>query len=746
MEAVELEQISTSFRSAMGDTAGQFRQAAAKSNEEIGKVVKDISRMFKSQREELNEIGNAIQDSIHQSESESAKIDRLAGIFEESVQIQNDMLTELKRSSAGMKYVGDSILQLNNNMMGSSGLLGSLSSLNTSVGNIGTSVASALLGAGIGAAGGAMIADRMAGQGGGDYKMSGGETASGQKVMAGLQQRGFSKEESAAIAGNISAESAFKTNNTNSIGAFGLMQWLGPRKSQLFQMAKSQGKSPADFDVQLDFIKKELKGGGVETEAFNRAVKESGGDVSKLAYLFGKYVERPADWELAQSAKKRQGVASNLYSSVGATAAAQSTTPIADAVGSVVESGKQKVSDFAKAEGRGTLTPLADQPTQAEPVPSANVPRTEKIGGEHGHGPVSGTGEHAEKMSADSAKQFLQARQGGSGGFVGVNADKLDPEFATKMAEAIKKAEAATGVRAVINEGYRPPEVQAQYYANYTQRPIPWEGKMYYPQKQGGIAAPPGRSRHQRGLAVDLSDNAARDWLATHAGELGLGRVSGDAPHFQSGGGSDEASAEATPYSTSGQQTTPSAGPTPTTPGSSIPQQTAQAEPVSQQPAVTGPAAMGAMNPMGMMGMMGGMMPGGMGGMIGMAAPLLMSALGSLQAPESTAASLETAPSGNVPADMLQALSKSIDNTQMLKQAAVSKQAQQESAQDPITEALNSIFGQQQNTPEVGPTPTLSGSYNGYNGPSDIGWPDWAEMIGGNHWKEMKNYKKNMWG
>jgi len=31
--------------------------------------------------------------------------------------------------------------------------------------------------------------------------------------------------------------------------------------------------------------------------------------------------------------------------------------------------------------------------------------------------------------------------------------------------------------------------------------------------------------------------------------------------------------------------------------------------------------------------------------------------------------------------------------------------------------------------------------------PEDIGWPDWAGMIGGMHWEEMKNYKKNMaWG
>lgn len=747
MEAVELEQIGTSIRSAMGDTAGQFRQAAARSNEEIGKVVKDISRMFKAQREELNEIGNTLQESIHQSESESAKMDRLAGIFEESVQIQSDMLTELKKTSVGMKYLGDSIIRLNNDIMsnGPNGLLGSLTGLNTSVGKIGTSVAAALLGAGIGSAVSPMVAERAMGGGGGtDYKMSGGETASGQKVMSGLQQRGFTKEEAAAISGNIAAESSFKTDNTNSIGAFGLMQWLDSktsnRKSQLFEFARSQGKSPADFDVQLDFIKKELKGGGYETEQFNKAVKEAGGDVSKLAYLFGKYVERPSDSELAQSARKRQGVATSLYSTAGGvTNTTQSETPIADAVGSATDAIKQKASDFMKSEGRGFTTPNADQPSQAEKVPSADAPRTEPIGGEHGHGPISGAKEHGEKMGASEAKKFLQSRQGGGGGFVGVNAEKLDPAFAEKMAEAIKKAEAATGTRAVITEGYRPPEVQAQYYANYVQRPISWEGKVYNPQKQGGIAAPPGRSKHQRGLAVDLSDNAARDWLVAHAGELGLGRVRGDAPHFQSSGGVSEEAAAQTPYQTAGQQVTTSGESIPSTPGSAV--STSQATPVAQEPAVSGPS-MGGMNPMAMMGMMGGMMPGGMGGIVGMVAPMLMSALGSIQAPEAAAATLETAPSTNVPAEMIQALSKSADNTKMLTQAAINKQVQQESAQDPITEMLSSVFGQQQNTPEVQGAPTMAGSYDGYNGPSDIGWPDWARMLQHTEFgKSFANYK-----
>lgn len=737
MEAVELEQIGTSIRSAMGDTAGQFRQAAARSNEEIGKVVKDISRMFKAQREELNEIGNTLQESIHQSESESAKMDRLAGIFEESVQIQSDMLSELKKTSAGMKYIGDNIIRLNDNIMssGPNGLLGSLTGLNSSF----STLASALLGAGVGAVGGAMLAGGGS-AGGADahtpVKTSGSFAQHQQEAYTAARSE-LSDKGAKILVANLSGESLKNPGDVHPDPsksnpfqkAHGIASWSDVRSEKI----KNQfGKYPQQMSVeeQTKALMWEMKKD--YPRAWEALKNENLSDKERL-WAVVKQFENPAHPE--KDTETRMGYLAGLKVS-------ESSTPIADAVSSAASSVKQKASDFMQSEGRGTTTPIADQPSQAEKVPSADAPRTEPIGGEHGHGPISGAKEHGEKMGASEAKKFLQSRQGG-GGFVGVNAEKLDPAFAEKMAEAIKKAEAATGTRAVITEGYRPPEVQAQYYANYVQRPISWEGKVYNPQKQGGIAAPPGRSKHQRGLAVDLSDNAARDWLVAHAGELGLGRVRGDAPHFQSSGGVSEEAAAQTPYQTAGQQVTTSGESIPSTPGSTV--STSQATPVAQEPAVSGPS-MGGMNPMAMMGMMGGMMPGGMGGIVGMVAPMLMSALGSIQAPEAAAATLETAPSTNVPAEMIQALSKSADNTKMLTQAAINKQVQQESAQDPITEMLNSVFGQQQNTPEVQGAPTMAGSYDGYNGPSDIGWPDWAEMIGGNHWKEMKSYKKNMWG
>ena len=148
-----------------------------------------------------------------------------------------------------------------------------------------------------------------------DYKAAAGTVAKGQDIMVGLMKRGFTKEEAAAIAGNISAESSFDTGAVNSIGATGLMQWLGPRKEALMALAKKQGKDWSDMDVQLDFIKQEMKDGGTESANLQRAMAESHGDVKKAAILFGKYVERPSDSELASSAGKRAGVADALSNS-----------------------------------------------------------------------------------------------------------------------------------------------------------------------------------------------------------------------------------------------------------------------------------------------------------------------------------------------------------------------------------------------------------------------------------------------
>lgn len=302
VDSVELKELTFQLSNSLDRGLNEFRYAAQNDNKNIRSIIKDIANMFSTQRRDISGINNAIEESMHVSEDQAERVSETNSLLNDSIALQGQIISELRNVAFNIRSLAENMGIL----LGNQGYIGT--TLNAiKMGAVAAGLLS-LPGDTDGGGGGSIPG------GGSDYKISGGEKASGQKVVEGLQQRGFSKEESAAIAGNISAESGFRTDATNDIGAFGLMQWLGKRKQQLFEYAKSQGKSASDLNIQLDFIKKELKDGGHETEQFNRAVQESKGDVSKLAYLFGKYVERPSDSELAQSASRRMGVAKQLYS------------------------------------------------------------------------------------------------------------------------------------------------------------------------------------------------------------------------------------------------------------------------------------------------------------------------------------------------------------------------------------------------------------------------------------------------
>lgn len=113
----------------------------------------------------------------------------------------------------------------------------------------------------------------------------------------------------------------------------------------------------------------------------------------------------------------------------------------------------------------------------------------------------------------------------------------FDPLFQQRLYAALDAAEKATGGRRNIVEGYRSPETQAQYYADYKGIPITWGGRTYQPNpaKLGRLAAPPGKSRHQLGQAADLGAGPVRDWVRAHANQFGLETLRGgvDQPHIQ---------------------------------------------------------------------------------------------------------------------------------------------------------------------------------------------------------------------
>jgi hypothetical protein len=79
------------------------------------------------------------------------------------------------------------------------------------------------------------------------------------EILQYFQQKGYPDHVAAGIAGNLAQESSLNPDAINSkSGAFGLAQWLGPRKAALNQFAERQGSYPNDPGTQLDFIHHEL--------------------------------------------------------------------------------------------------------------------------------------------------------------------------------------------------------------------------------------------------------------------------------------------------------------------------------------------------------------------------------------------------------------------------------------------------------------------------------------------------------
>lgn len=75
-----------------------------------------------------------------------------------------------------------------------------------------------------------------------------------------INQVGLSEIQAAGVMGNIKQESGFDPKIVNKTsGAYGLIQWLGGRKTNLEKFANAEGKEMSDIGVQLKFMKKELE-------------------------------------------------------------------------------------------------------------------------------------------------------------------------------------------------------------------------------------------------------------------------------------------------------------------------------------------------------------------------------------------------------------------------------------------------------------------------------------------------------
>jgi len=104
-----------------------------------------------------------------------------------------------------------------------------------------------------------------------------GGKAGAQRLMTDLINRGWSKEAAAVMAGNVQAESGFKTGSVGDSGtSFGLAQWHADRARRLRSEARGAGKDWRDWDVQVGLIDKEWReryGDAIHSHDFNRLAR-----------------------------------------------------------------------------------------------------------------------------------------------------------------------------------------------------------------------------------------------------------------------------------------------------------------------------------------------------------------------------------------------------------------------------------------------------------------------------------------
>lgn len=150
-----------------------------------------------------------------------------------------------------------------------------------------------------------------------------------------IMSQGFSKEEAAAIVGNMWAESTLNPTAGKETGPYGLIQWRGDRLTALKKYAELIDSSISDLQTQIWFLKIELKNGytsnsapdkglipnlpknikqspNYEVTMFNRAMN-FGKSVEDKALGFAKKSERMGDRELEVSKNSRMKSAQTIY-------------------------------------------------------------------------------------------------------------------------------------------------------------------------------------------------------------------------------------------------------------------------------------------------------------------------------------------------------------------------------------------------------------------------------------------------
>lgn len=398
MEAPELVQITRSIRNAMGEGLGGFRQAATQNNQQIQKIIKDISSVFSRQKSDISTLADTMEESLGQGQQTAFKIDRMTSILQESVSTLTNMLAELKNLSYAIRSLQEQNSMISQALNGGAGggksVVSALfdlfsptswaASLKDALANTALTIAGGAGGLTLGflGAAGADYAGRMMGRDTGSgpmdsmstnpIKASGNLKENQQEAYKAAKAEGLSDTAARALVANMSGEglknpSAFN-KDYNSRGEFvhmarGIVQW-DPERSEAIKA--TFGKYPNEMTVaeQTKAAIWEMKNNKRYAETWqtlNNPQASSGQMIDKLVRNY----ERPANPD--KDVQTRMGYYQGFTPSAQTSQNEQSqptpqSSPMSSGSAESAENTHEKHADKQGGEHPGILSGATGEP------------------------------------------------------------------------------------------------------------------------------------------------------------------------------------------------------------------------------------------------------------------------------------------------------------------------------------------------------------------------------------------------
>lgn len=138
-----------------------------------------------------------------------------------------------------------------------------------------------------------------------------GAASNKDKVYEELRKQGLNTAAACGVMANIDKESTFKPTATSRGGSYGLCQWTGSRKTDLFNYCSRNGLDSSSIEGQIAFLMYELQTGYRNVYATLLSASNNADGAYNAAYRFCYDFERPANKSGRSS--ERANLARNTY-------------------------------------------------------------------------------------------------------------------------------------------------------------------------------------------------------------------------------------------------------------------------------------------------------------------------------------------------------------------------------------------------------------------------------------------------